>query len=111
MTMDSANPEFQPRSFEDVEHLDRRTSPRFSSHLRGNESVDIWINASTTHEGFLIDESLEGIGVACTPVDSLRQGRVIDVIHRGRRKQAEIRYIVTVETDEGEMAKLGLHWC
>ena len=108
MTVDG-HPEYQPRSFDDVEHLDRRSSPRFSSHLHGNETVEIWVNARASTSAVIIDESLDGLGVSCADHPSFQQGRILDVIYRGKRKQAEIRY--KVKPSNVADVKMGLHWC
>jgi len=94
------------KALEDVLDGDRRCGPRFSTHLEGDETLEIWLDAARPQVASILNESMEGVGLILDDELDLQQGQTIVVVHRGFRRRAEVQYIAVGQ----DGCRLGLTW-
>ena len=85
---------------------DRRSQPRFVAHLRGDETIEIWLDPARPLAASILDESIDGVGLLAPEPCDLQVRQIIDVVYRGARRRAVVRNLQ--RTAEG--VRVGLLW-
>ena len=98
--------ERESKALKNVAGADRRCGPRFSTHLQGNETLEIWLDPARPRIASVLDESMEGVALVVDHELDVQPGQTVEAVHRGFRRRAVVQYVSAGQSG----CRLGLRW-